>query len=290
MSTTFATLYAYAQRHLHNRSGAVAVALAKECTNRALRRIAENDHPHFIKQGYINLVAPYSSGTVAVAEGGTVVTGTNATWTSAMTNRYMKIDDEPVHFQLTSWVSATGFTFAGGAKWLNDSVTSGTYVIYKDTYDLPSDFRKTGSILEKTMLAEVEWISNPDDWHKRKMQNYTLTGPPQWVCMAESKLRVWPYETDISVLPFLYYYWPTDLSADADVMDFPDALIDLVRAAIRAEVAIERGKDEDATAKAYEEKRKDLDGAAAHPNNIIRVGQAGPRYGVGHYVIGDDDV
>jgi len=276
---------------MHNRSDATATTIAKECVNRAMRRIAETDHPHFRKPGYINLIAPYSSGTVVVANDGTTVSGTSATWSSAMTGRYMKIDDEQVHFQLTSYTSNVAgprFTFDGGAKWLNDTVTSGTYVIYADTYDFPTDYRTMGKFVEKSLLRDVDWLNDEDEWYLNKMRNNTMTGPPRWACMENSKLRVWPYETDLSVLSFIYYRWPTEMSADADTMDFPDNQVDLVRAAIRAEVAIERGKDEDDEEKRFTDKRKSILTAAAHPQATIQVGSSGPDGATASYVIGED--
>jgi hypothetical protein len=257
-----------------------------------MRRIAERDHPHFRKQGYINLVAQYTSGTVAIADGGTVVSGTNATWSSAMTGRYMEIDDEPVAYKLISYTSnAAGpsFTLDGGAKWLNDTVTSATYAIYQDTYALPSDYRTMGKFVEKTMLTDVDWLDSEDEWYLNKMRNYNMTGPPRWACLENDKLRIWPYETNLSNLSFIYYYWPTDLSADGDLMDFPDALIDLVRSAIRVEVAIERGKDEEEMEEAFEKKEKKLNGAAAHPHASFSVGAAAPEVVTVAYVIGDDE-
>jgi len=290
MSTTFLSLYQYAQRQYHNRSDPNAVAVCKESVNRALRRIAERDHPHFIKQGYINLVAAYSSGTVAVSEGGTTVSGTSCTWSSAMEGRYMKIEDEQVHFLLSTWASAAGFTFDGGAKWLNDAETAGEYVIYKDTYDLPTDFRTAGDLMEKTQLRGVTWLNDESEWYRKKMENYALTGAPQWACLAGDKLKLWPYETDLSVISFLYYYWPEDLSADDDPMDFPDNQIDLVRAAIRLEVAIERGKGAADAEAAFEKKQFQIEGAATNPHATFAIGGGG---GGGlrtpEYTIGDDE-
>jgi len=291
MSVQFSELVAYAARRMHNRADAPAVAIQKEVVNRAVRRIAEKDHPHFRKMGYIPLEASYSSGTIAIAEGGTIVSGTNATWSSAMTGSYMKIDDNSVHFQLTSYTSAvTGPSFAldGGAKWLGDTITSGTYTIYKDTYAFPDDYRTMGKFAEASLLTDVDWLDAEDEWYLNKMRNAGMTGPPQWACLENDKLRLWPYETDLSNLSFIYNRWPVNMVAVGDLMDFPDSLIDLVRSAIRFEVAIERGKDEDDMEKAFDKKQKQLNGAAAHPHASFSVGSSSPDLVEAPYIIGDD--
>ncbi len=290
MSTTFQTLYEYARRRFHNKAGANAVIIQKECVNRAMRRIAERDHPYFITQGYINLVASYSSGTCAVAEGGTTVSVATGTWTSAMEGRYIKIADERVHYLLSSW-DGTGFTFDGGAKWLNDTDAAASYVIYKDTFDLPSDFRCTDKVMEKRMLSEVEWLNDEGEWYAKKMRNYSMTGAPRWACMANGKLMMWPYESDITVISFMYYRWPPEMSSDSDTMDFDDNQVDLVRAAIDWEIAIERGK-EDLIRSArgrYEDKERKMIGAATEPHESVEIGGAGPR-ALGHTLtIGADE-
>ncbi|MHC4644232.1 MAG: phage adaptor protein [Planctomycetota bacterium] len=289
-TTTFQTLYEYARRRFHNKAGSNAVIIQKECVNRAMRRIAERDHPYFITQGYINLVAPYSSGTCAVAEGGTTVSVATGTWETAMNGRYIKINDERVHYLLSAW-DGTGFTFDGGAKWLDDTDATADYVIYQDTYSLPSDFRCTDKVMEKRMLTDVEWLNDEGEWYLKKMQNYGMTGPPRWACMANGKLMIWPYETDITVLSFLYYRWPTELSSASATMDFDDNQVDLVRAAIDWEIAIERGK-EDLIRSArlrYEDKEQKMLGAATEPHESIQIGGAGPVIRDRYISIGDDE-
>lgn len=289
-TTTFLTLRNYAQRRMHNKADANAVIIQKECVNRAMRRIAERDHPYFITQGYINLVAPYSSGTCAVEDGGTTVSVATGTWATAMEGRFIKIDDERVHYKLSSW-DGTGFTFDGGAKWLNDDEATAGYVIYKDTYDLPSDFRCTDKVMEKRLLRQVEWLNDEGDWFEKKMMNAGMTGPPRWACLANGKIMFWPYETDISVLPFLYYRWPTEMSADDGTMDFDDNQIDLVRRAIDWEIAIERGKEDlvMAAQRHYEEKERTILGAATEPHDSVQIGGAGPTRHYQYRTIGADE-
>jgi hypothetical protein len=290
-TTTFQTLYQYAQRRFHNKSDATALVIVKECVNRAMRRIAERDHPYFIKQGYINLVASYSSGTVAVSEGGTTVKVTTGTWTSAMEGRYIKIADERVHYKLTSFDGTDTMTFDGSAKWVNDAETAATYVMYQDIYDLPSGFRMTGKIIEKRLLVGVEWLNNESEWFLKKMLNHSLEGRPRWALMANGQLYLWPYESDISVLPFLYYRWPTEMSADADTMDFDDNQVDLVRRAIDWEIAIERGKESlIAASKArYEDKERKITGAATQPHETVAIGGAGRMIEEVHYTFSADE-
>ena len=289
-STTFQTLYQYARRRLHNKAGANALIIQKECVNRAMRRIAERDHPYFITQGYINLVAPYSSGTCAVEEGGTTVSVATGTWATAMNGRYIKIEDERVHFLLSAW-DGTGFTFGGSAEWPNDDDATAEYVIYKDTYDLPSDFRCTDKVMEKRMLAKVEWLNDEGEWYAMKMRNYGMTGPPRWACMANGKLMLWPYESDVTVLSFLYYRWPEEMDEDADTMDFDDNQIDLVRRAIEWETAIERGKEDliRSARQRYQEKERKMIGAATEPHESISIGGAGPVVRDRYIRIGDDE-
>lgn len=88
--------------------------------------------------------ADYTTGTITtLANGGVAITGSGMTWTSAMTGRYFKIDDDGGWYKLLTYGSATTFTLA--EKYQGVSISSGTstYTIGEipnlppDTHDLP---------------------------------------------------------------------------------------------------------------------------------------------------------
>lgn len=122
--------------------------LVKECpgiaTGEAEWRLIEayrsncSEYPwaHFIKEGTITTEAPYSTGTVAVTNGDTAVTLTDGTWDTTWTNRKILLEGDEVPYGITIATASTGTL---DRDFLGDTLTAGTYEIYREVYSLPSD-------------------------------------------------------------------------------------------------------------------------------------------------------
>ena len=83
------------------------------------------------EENYITLTEDYQTGTIAVTNNSTTITGTSTVWTSAMDGRKIKIlgSDEIYTF---TYVSATSGTL--DKAYLGDTDTSTTYVLWKEAY------------------------------------------------------------------------------------------------------------------------------------------------------------
>lgn len=80
---------------------------------------------------YITLNEDYLTGTIAVTNNSTTITGTSTVWTSAMTDRKIKINGSDEIYTFT-YVSATSGTL--DKAYLGDTDTSTTYVIWQEAY------------------------------------------------------------------------------------------------------------------------------------------------------------
>jgi len=105
----------------------------------------------------------YSTGTVAVTNGSTTVTGSGTTWTSAMTGRQIVIDDgggQP--YYTFTYVGATSGTLDRAYQGATD--TSSTYTIAEYYVEMPADC---------TALDDIRDIAQ--NWRLRRQfhqQNY----------------------------------------------------------------------------------------------------------------------
>lgn len=83
------------------------------------------------------MVAPYSTGTVAIAQAGTALTGTGTTWTAAMTGRKIAVNGigRP-WYRFTRTGNTTGTIPTGG--YAEATETAATYSIFDDELDLPT--------------------------------------------------------------------------------------------------------------------------------------------------------
>jgi len=120
------------------------------------------------KYGKISTIESYSSGTIAVNQDSTTVTGTGTVWTSSMVGRYIYLPDEN-YYKITGFVSPTEITIE--TAYIGEATTGKTYVIIAINYSLPSNFgtmkfmrRIVPSALIIPNIPEIvftDYIANP---------------------------------------------------------------------------------------------------------------------------------
>jgi hypothetical protein len=88
-------------------------------------------------ESFITTVAPYTTGTVAMTNGSTTVTGTDTVWTSAMVGRKIRFASENAYYRISAVGGNTSLTLEVPYQGTTD--TDATYSIYKDEYRLPAD-------------------------------------------------------------------------------------------------------------------------------------------------------
>lgn len=90
-----------------------------------------------LEETAIQTEAPYSTGTVAVTSGSTVVNLTGGTWSTGWTNRRIVISGRGESYVVSSITGATGLTLA--LPWAGDDDADATYTMYRSRYGMPSD-------------------------------------------------------------------------------------------------------------------------------------------------------
>jgi hypothetical protein len=118
-----------------------AKGLINDTYTRTLPRIADWDP--LVKESYLTMATYYNTGTATVAAGATAVTGVGTTWTSGMlaTDGYkIKFSGNDNVYDFT-YVGATSGTISPALSQAT-SITTGAYTIFKDEYQLASDFNR----------------------------------------------------------------------------------------------------------------------------------------------------
>jgi len=183
------------------------------------------DWEPLVTEGNLSMVAYYNTGTVTATAGSTSITGNATTWTSAMTvadGYRVKIagNDNIYTFEYVSATSATISPALSGA----DNLSSKSYEVYKDTYELASDFGrflKNGSIYDysggrvREIIKEVkrdvfreEFVASATDPVVRAMlSGVHTTNDTRLVRVnpAPKTARVYPYEYIKQVTPMSDY-------------------------------------------------------------------------------------
>lgn len=86
---------------------------------------------------WFQTVAPYETGTVAVTNASTTVTGTGTTFTAAMVGRKFRVENQTGYYLIKAYVSATELTLE--QAYTGDTDTEASYSVYKDEYLLRAD-------------------------------------------------------------------------------------------------------------------------------------------------------
>lgn len=138
MALTFAQGLVILQARIGDSSNSTAATQALNAAQRDAAR--RHPWPELRTRAFVSTVAAYSTGTVAVSNGGTTWTLTGGTYpTDVATGKYRIAlgVNKPWHTIITrtsgAAVETTGMTFLG------TTVTASTYVAYKSHYSLASD-------------------------------------------------------------------------------------------------------------------------------------------------------
>jgi hypothetical protein len=159
----------------------ITAADAQAYYNVSYRQIVDNYQWYArLKEGVVNTVDEYSTGTVAVTLGSALVVGTGTTWTAAMVGRFIRVGGEFDFYKITAFTSATQITIEKAWPYANRSGES--YVIFQYIYSLPDDcswplvMTSRGPIEERTAY----WVDVRDP--RREL---TLDFPVAWAPRGE---------------------------------------------------------------------------------------------------------
>lgn len=164
-------------------------------------------------------VAPYITGTIALAQAGTAVTGTGTTWTAAMTGMKLAVGAvgaPPYRFTRTG--NTTGTIPTGG--YAETTVTTSTYALYQDEYDLPTTAETMKGVWLYSALYNGRMLSRTET-QMDDILTPTYTGTPaSWSPVLSQtagvrRLRISPVPDAIYRLRVKYLSAWTDVAADS---------------------------------------------------------------------------
>lgn len=165
------------------------------------------------------MVAPYSTGTVAVTQAGTALTGTGTTWTAAMTGRKIAVGGigQP-WYRFTRTAATTGTIPTGG--YAEATVTASTYSIFDDELDLPT----TAETIRGVWLYSSVYDGALTPMTQAQMDNHLVTSrngtiyawaPTLSTTAGTRRIRVLPIPDAIGRVRVEYVSAWTDVASDA---------------------------------------------------------------------------
>lgn len=138
---------------------------------------AENDLAFLIGEGRINTEASYSTGTVAVTNGGTSLTFTDATLVTTWTNRRIRIEGRTEPYDVATIPTTATATLSQAFQGDTDSGLA--FEIYRDVYPMPTDceFSKELLLWDVTNGRRIEFVDYPE-FREKKRASLAATGEP----------------------------------------------------------------------------------------------------------------
>jgi hypothetical protein len=118
---------------------------------------------------HLAAAAEYTTGTVTLTNGAATMDGVDTVWTSAMTGRYVRIDDSLYIFTYVSATSGTLSDYKGNAlAYPGATEAAQSYVMFKRWYSLGTGIEDVISVQHQSRIAECdqEWLDTMDPLRK----------------------------------------------------------------------------------------------------------------------------
>jgi hypothetical protein len=195
---------------------------------------------------FLQTVAIYETGTVAVTLGSTAVTGTGTTWTTAMSGRRFRVEGASVWYTFTRTGNTTGTL---DRAYEGDTDAEASYRIFQNVYSLPAG-------VKLIQLLDNPSIGRPMDIETQATMSRISTGrvaygEPQLYSPASDNsdtpplktVELYPIPIEAKGYPLQYQTIPTDFSgSNTSASPLPWVSDDAIVAFAKASL-LRHGKD-----------------------------------------------
>ena len=213
-----------------------------------INKLEKADHKRFVKKGYADITNSYNTGTVAVTDASTTVTGTGTTWGTGWTGKKIIFKDEGFPYEVASVGAVGTLTLTRAYNGAGSNLSGDTYKIFQDEYTLYdestgvaiADFKKIEQVVDEDGV-----IVNEYDLHRTEAGYYLKReGDNLKFCLnfqpstsdAAGKWTIW------------YRYQPAKMDTMEDEPEFPQGYSSLLVSYLCAKI---RERQEDLQSAAY---------------------------------------
>lgn len=236
---TAGELWSYAKRVAKNNSGSLTDQIVKEVVNDALDMVSyEADWAALTRYTTLAIQGYYNTGDVDITQGSAAVTLATGTWPSWAASGYLVVGNKTYRVYTRDSDSQVTLSSAIGT----DSATNATYILYQDSYTLPTDLLKIKGV---HFGENWKWGNDPCSYETlvaAKTNDITGQSAPYLWCAANGKLHLWPYPTEDTDLAIIYKKRIGTLSSSGDTVDFDAIHRVVLNRAIDYQVAIRYGQ------------------------------------------------
>lgn len=166
-------------------------------------------------------VAPYTTGTVAITQGSTAVTGSGTTWTTAFTGRKLALALGSPWYRFTRTGNTSGTIPTGG--YAEATVTASPYTLFQDEYDLTATFEaiQSAQILSSIRNGDLRETTEADmdeRWYVHGAQSTpALFAPCHPTTAGIRRIRLFPIPDTIYRIRVKGLLAYRDMTQDGDL-------------------------------------------------------------------------
>lgn len=231
---TFQSLYQTIQSAIGDES-ADTLSRIQEFLNEG-QRVIWNAHGWYFrkKKARFNTVAPYTTGTITATQSSTTLSISGGSLTGLEGYKFSLGASSPYYRILSVAVGGLSATLEVG--YAGTTVTTSTFLIYKDEYELPTSVKSMISAkVLRSGWEELEYI-DADRIDSFMSTQQLGTGVPRFynsdgvsysISTSPNSLHMWlaPVPDDIHPVEYTYLASVTDMSDDDDTPSLPDEFI-----------------------------------------------------------------
>ena len=194
--------------------------------------------PDYEESTYIDLLAPYTTGTVTVTEASTTVLGESPMdVTDAMAGQEFYCADEPGKLYQIASVSSGANTLTLENAYTGDDGSEQDFSIRYVRYAAPTDWGQAGVLYLPDGRELTASNLSFHDWHQARITHQgTASWPSDIVYQKVSGTGyffVHPAPSAASSVRGTYWAAPAALTSDSDVTDWPDDLMSLLHTVLK---------------------------------------------------------
>lgn len=220
--TTYRDLIEYGLDYLGVDSSAEGLRAVRSAVQTAVRDYANGHNWNYFKErGRFLTVAQQTTGTIAYTHTGgayeRLVTLTGATWPSWA--QFGTLVVGVVKYQVSAYLNSTQLQLSVNSNPGADLAALTTYILYRDIYPLPDDFRTGDEFILVGQAWRLSQVS-PNDWLSMQRlsqgpatpRSYTIAGDPHY--FGELACLFFPAPDQQYTVDFLYVRRPRPLSQE----------------------------------------------------------------------------
>lgn len=205
-----------------------------------------------LREGYFTTKAPYTTGTVAVTNGSTTVTGTGTaftTGTNAAVDEVIRVGTDSSYYRIASVDTATQLTLR--SAYAGDTASGASYRISADEYNLARGVDWLKLIYEQATPYVLDGVAFDALMHQAKVVYWHEGAPRLWAISEANygattdrpvRIRLWPIPDDDYAMVYRYKSYATFPASGTAEFETEPALQNLLIAGVMALVWKSRGE------------------------------------------------